>query len=123
VRATRTLRKAGRPVVAEVEVAATFGRRALGLLGRRALPPGQGLWLAPCAAVHTVGMRFPLDLIFLDRTLRVVRVARGVPAGRIVRGRGAHSVLEIAAGWLPAGTLAPGDVLAWADAARAVEGT
>ena len=110
----RQLLKAGRLVVANVAVADTFWRRAVGLLGRRALPPGAGLWLTPCAAVHTVGMRFSLDLIFLGRDLRVVRVARNVPANRLVRGgRGAHSALEIAAGWLPADALHPGDPLTW----------
>ena len=104
----------GRPVVAQVAAADTFWRRAVGLLGRRALPPEQGLWLAPCAAVHTLGMRFALDLIFLDRRLQVVRVVRNVPAQRVVRGgRGAHSVLEIAAGWLSAERLKPGDILTW----------
>jgi len=114
MRTMRALLKAGRPVVADVEIAATFWRRAVGLLGRRVLPPGRGLWLVPCAAVHTFGMRFSLDLVFLDRELRVVRVVRNVPAGRLARGGGAHSVLEIAAGWLPAGALQPGDGLSWA---------
>jgi uncharacterized membrane protein (UPF0127 family) len=76
--------------------------RMAGLLGRRALPAGQGLLIVPCGAVHTVGMRFPLDLVFLDAAGRVLRSVPGVPPGRFgVWGGGrARQTLEVQAGWL-----------------------
>mgnify|MGYP003787007487 CR=1 FL=1 len=76
--------------------------RMVGLLGRRALPDGQGLLIVPCAAVHTVGMRFPLDLVFLDAAGHVLRCVAGVPPGRfgVWGGRLARQTLEVQAGWL-----------------------
>ena len=59
----RQLWKAGRLVVANVAVADTFWRRAVGLLGRRALPPGAGLWLTPCAAVRALRSRYPRPFV------------------------------------------------------------
>ena len=73
-----------------------------GLLGRRALPAGQGLLITPCGAVHTVGMRFALDLVFLDGVGRVLCCVAGVPPGRFMvwGGRHARQTLEVQAGWL-----------------------
>jgi uncharacterized membrane protein (UPF0127 family) len=54
-------------VALEVDVAATRATRRRGLLGRESLGATEGLLLTPCKAVHTVGMRFPIDVIFIDR--------------------------------------------------------
>lgn len=83
--------------------------RARGLMLRRPLAPGEGIWLTPCNGVHTLFMRFAIDVIVLDRDLRTVHVARSVPPWRILAGaRGGHSTVELAAGTLqddlPAGT-------------------
>jgi len=113
------LQKDGRTLVERVEVADTFLRRAVGLLGRAGLPPGQGLWLTPGGSIHTWGMAFTLDVFFLDRSMRVVCVARNVPPWRMLfGGRHAHSVVELAAGWLPAEAVRPGDKLGWDVAAE-----
>lgn len=103
--------------MAQAERAVRFRRRAIGLLGRKTLPPGAGLWLTPCGAVHTCGMRFALDLIFLDRADRVVRLVREVRPWRILvtGGPRAVSVIELASGWLPPDAVVPGDPLAWVD--------
>ena len=53
-------------VALEVDVAATRATRRRGLLGRESLGATEGLLLTPCKAVHTIGMRFPIDLIFID---------------------------------------------------------
>ena len=109
---TAVLRRGGRVLLDRVELAGDALSRMRGLLGRDGLAPGQGMYLAPCGIVHTVGMRFALDLVFVDRGLRVVRVARDVPAGRIVSGgRRAHGVFEIQSGWLPADAVSEGDAL------------
>jgi hypothetical protein len=75
--------------------------RRKGLLGREGLLPGGGLWIAPCESVHTFFMRFPIDLVYLDRKLKVKKVRHSVGAWRMSACFAAHSVLE-----LPAGTAA-----------------
>jgi uncharacterized membrane protein (UPF0127 family) len=58
---------------------------------------GVALHLPRCRSVHTFGMRFPLDLVWLDGAGEVVRVDRGVPPWRIVRCRSARAVVEVPA--------------------------
>ena len=65
----------------------------LSLLSRR--KAGQGLLLPRCRSVHTFGMRFPLDLVFLDADQRVIEIRRDVRPWRIVRSSEARAVLEI----------------------------
>lgn len=85
-----------------------FHERLRGLLGRGGLPAGCGLLIGRCGAVHTVGMRFALDLVFLDGEGRVTRVVAAVSPGRLLvsGGRRARQVLEVAAGWLALDDLA-----------------
>jgi hypothetical protein len=78
----------------EVRVAATVRARLMGLAGLRA-PPPCGLLLVRTRSVHTFGMRFALDVYFLDGDGRVLFVHRGVPPRRLRRCRGARAVLEI----------------------------
>jgi uncharacterized membrane protein (UPF0127 family) len=73
-------------------------RRLQGLLGRRNLAADEGLLLQPASSVHTLFMRFPIDVVFLDRDLRVLRVADSVPPWRAVRRRRSRLVLELPAG-------------------------
>jgi uncharacterized membrane protein (UPF0127 family) len=75
--------------------------RLLGLAGLGALPPDAGLLLPRTRAVHTFGMRFSLDLIWLDGAGSVVRVDRGVPPRRWRRCRRARTVVELVAGTAP----------------------
>lgn len=104
----------GAPVVDRITRARTISARLVGLLANSGLPPGRGLHISPCRAVHTWGMRFDLDLVFLDREEVVVRICRDVPPWRIAwGGPRARSVVEIAAGWLPRAALAPGDQVQW----------
>jgi uncharacterized protein len=79
----------------EVRVAAGFRARLLGLAGLPHERAGPGLLLPRCASVHTFGMRFPLDLVFLDRHCRSLAVLPCVPPGRLAWHRGAAAVLEI----------------------------
>lgn len=82
-------------------VATGSRERRTGLLRHTSLPEGEGLWIAPCEAVHTFGMRFAIDLVFVDRRHRVVKVRENVPRRRIAAALTADSVLE-----LPTGTVA-----------------
>lgn len=81
-----------------VEVADHGAKRRKGLLGRSGLGPGEGLWIVPCEAVHTFGMRFPIDLVYVDRDKRVKKVRSNVTPWRMSACLSAHSVVELAAG-------------------------
>lgn len=72
--------------------------RLCGLAGLRALEPGEALLLDRCRSVHTLGMRFPLDLVWLDARDRVLRVDEAVAPGRLRGCRSARAVLEVRAG-------------------------
>ncbi len=103
----------GTVVIAHVMSATSLPSRVRGLLGRRRLPVQSALHLDPCHAIHTCWMLFALDVVFLDRDRAVVRIVRGVrPFRFVLGGRGAHSVLEMTAGWLPANALRVGDRIA-----------
>lgn len=71
--------------------------RLKGLLGRNKLSFGEGLWIIPCSAIHTVGMRFPIDAVALD-SKRVVLDVRSLPPGDGVLFLGASSVIELPQG-------------------------
>lgn len=79
----------------EVRVAAGFHARLLGLAFLDREEAGRGLLIPRCSSVHTVGMRFPLDLFFLDERGALVAIHRRVPARRLVCARNAISVLEV----------------------------
>jgi uncharacterized protein len=81
-----------------VRLARRFLSRALGLLVGRPLGAAEGLLIAPCSSIHTVGMAYAIDVIFLDREARVLRVCPSVRAGRMRFKFRAHAVLELAAG-------------------------
>jgi len=92
-----------------IAVADRGQRRRKGLLGRNGLGEGEGLWIIPCEAVHTFGMRFSIDLIYLDRSRRVVKVRSSVGPARISGCFRAHSILELSPGTVAATGTAPGD--------------
>jgi uncharacterized membrane protein (UPF0127 family) len=94
-----------------VEVADNGAKRRKGLLGRGMLSAGEGLWIVPCEAVHTLGMQFPIDLVYLDRDRRVQKVRNDVPPWRLSVCFSAHSVLELAAGSIRRTGTKPGDIL------------
>jgi uncharacterized membrane protein (UPF0127 family) len=85
--------------------------RLRGLLGRRALAGGEGLLLRPTGSIHTWFMRFPIDAVFLDRELRVLRVASDLGPWRTAAARKARAVLELRAGEATRRGVAVGDVL------------
>jgi uncharacterized membrane protein (UPF0127 family) len=79
----------------EVPVAERFADRALGLAFLDRAAAGPGLLIPGCRCVHTFGMRFALDVMFLDRVGRVIRFVQAVPSRRVVLERGADAVLEL----------------------------
>lgn len=87
--------------------------RMRGLLGRAPLRAGEGLLIAPCSSVHTLGMGYPLDLVFLDREGRVRKCVSGLVPRRMAASRGAAMTLELAGGSLRGLDLRVGEVLEW----------
>ena len=99
-----------------VEVADSGPKRNKGLLGRKSLAPGTGLWISPCEAVHTFWMQFPIDLVYLDRALRIRKIKRNVGPWRLSACFSAHSVIELAAGSVRGTQSEPGDQLEFSPA-------
>lgn len=94
------------------EVADTAPSRSRGLLGRDGLAAGEALWIVPCESVHTFWMKFDLDLVYLDRKYRVVKIRKGIPPWRLSACLRAHSIIEFQAGALSNTDTVPGDQLA-----------
>lgn len=85
--------------IARARMAHSFRARWLGLIGQAALDPREGLLLVPGGSIHTFGMRFPIDAVFLDRQLRVIEVRKDIPCWRVVFApAGTRLVLELRAG-------------------------
>ena len=84
-----------------VRQASSLFSRMRGLLGTRNLSPGEGLWLFPCSSIHSLGMAFEFDALFLDAGMRVVALHRRFRKNRFSRIYwNARGVLE-----LPEGTI------------------
>ena len=100
-------------VLAEAaDLANTSATRRTGLLKHERLEPGDGLWIVPCESVHTFFMKFPIDLVYLDKKRKVRKVRHAVPAWRLSACLTAHSVLELPAGTLERTGTMVGDELA-----------
>lgn len=99
----------GTTLATRLELAGTGEKRRKGLLGRDSLLPGEGLWIAPCESVHTLFMRFAIDLVYLDRKHCVRKVRSSVGAWRVSACFSAHSVLELPAGTVKATRTERGD--------------
>ena len=99
-------------LVDRVRTARTFLSRLFGLLGTAAIAAGEGLWIVPCRSVHSLGMRYPIDVVFLDARGVIVGTLEGFPPNRVGRVfRDARGALELRAGTLAATGTAPGDRL------------
>lgn len=101
----------GRLLAGSVTVAGDSAARRRGLLERESLGPDEGLIIAPTFAVHTFGMRFPLDIVFVDRSGLVLATAGDVPPRRIRARWGAFAAVELSAGRCRAAGLSPGEQL------------
>src|SRR6188768_2267715 len=107
------VRTAGGAVLCErCEVPKSSFARMRGLLGRDGLDPGSGMLIDSAPSVHMFFMRFPIDVVFLDRDWRVVGVRHALRPWRVAGARGAAAALELAAGAVAAARIEEGDVLA-----------
>ncbi len=84
----------------DARIADTFFNRLKGLLGSKNLDQGQGLIIRPCNSIHTIGMKYDIDVIFIDERDYVVKISKAIRAGRFAVCQKSAYVLE-----LPAGTI------------------
>jgi hypothetical protein len=108
----------GTSLADQLELATSLWARFMGLMGRRSLPSGEGLWLSGTNGIHMFFMRFPIDAIFLgkasaDGTRPVLSVHRGVRpwTGMVPLVRGADGVLELPVGTIDESRTERGDVV------------
>jgi uncharacterized membrane protein (UPF0127 family) len=102
----------GTLLASSVEIPSTDRERARGLLGRSSFPEGCCMWLVPCERIHTRGMAFPIDLVWLDGALRVLAQAFCLEPGcEGIRLPGSRSVLELPAGMVVRSGTQAGDLL------------
>ena len=104
--------RTGSVIAAVVEPALDAHSRRRGLLGRDRLDEGRALLLAPCGSVHTIGMRFPIDVVFLGPDGVVLKIVERLRSWRVAGSLQACFTVELAAGSMARSDLAPGDRLA-----------
>jgi len=92
-------------------IANTSSTRRTGLLKHTKLDPGDGLWIVPSEGVHTFGMKFTIDVLFLDRKRKVKKMRPNMAKSKIAFALTAHSTLELPAGTIAATSTAIGDQL------------
>ncbi|HQR03486.1 MAG: DUF192 domain-containing protein [Proteobacteria bacterium] len=92
---------------------ASAWERMRGLLGRPPLSEGQGFLIDPCPSVHTFGMGYPLDLVFLGPDYRILKQVSRLPPWRLAGCGGARATLELPPGSLTTLRLGNGEALAW----------
>jgi uncharacterized membrane protein (UPF0127 family) len=100
-------------VVGHVRRTSSAFERMRGLLGHAPLSIDHGLWIAPCNSVHTAFMRYPIDVVFLDRALTIVHIEAALAPWRSAWRVRARSTLELAAGGAAAAELVVGQRLRW----------
>lgn len=108
--------RGGHAIASSIEVATSRRDRRRGLLGRTVLPPGCAFILAPCRAVHTVGMRFPIDVVFIDDHGTVLRLVPHLGTWRMAIAPAAAIAIELWAGAIRAMDISVGDRLQLATA-------
>lgn len=100
-----------------IEIADTWWSRMRGFLGRPQPSTGEGMLLVPCRAVHMRGMKYPLDVMFIDRSGRIVSLYRSLQPGKMTRRqRDAEFALELPVGTIEASGSQKADYLVWVPA-------
>jgi uncharacterized membrane protein (UPF0127 family) len=107
----RVRNAAGVVVCARCEIPKSSFARMRGLLGRSGLEPGSGMLIDSAPSVHMFFMRFPIDVVFLDRDWKVVAVRRQLRPWRVAGARRAVAALELPAGAAAEAGIEEGDVL------------
>ena len=102
-------------LVDSLTIADTGAKRRTGLLKHDSFAHGQGMWIVPCEAVHTWGMPFAIDVLFLNRRRQIIKVRTHMGRRRIAICLRAHSVLELPAGMVELTNTHTGDQLEFSD--------
>jgi len=104
----------GTEIANKARAASDFRSRLVGLLGRASLQPGEALVLEPCSSIHTAFMRFPIDVLYVDRSRRVTKL---VPALKPFRMSGvfgkSFAAIELPSGAIACSGTVVGDQLAF----------
>jgi uncharacterized protein len=93
------------------DIANTSAKRKTGLLRHSKLDAGEGLWITPCEGVHTIGMKFAIDVLFLSKKRKVLKIRASMPRWRMSMCLRAHSVLELPSGMAAETETTAGDQL------------
>jgi len=104
-----TNERTGHVIASSVELALTRRARRVGLLGHSGIDPTVALVLAPCFMIHTAFMRFPIDVLFVDRLGYALRLVHALKPWRATGSAGAYAVIELAAGVLARNGVVFGD--------------
>ncbi|MGB7302224.1 MAG: DUF192 domain-containing protein [Burkholderiaceae bacterium] len=110
---TIVVSRQGEPLLLQVLHADNFVRRLRGLLGYQQLGPQDGMLLSPCHQVHTIGMSFAIDVVFLDTSGFIIGCVENLMPNRLASKTGAHHTLEIAQGGIERSVILPGQKLSW----------
>ena len=97
----------------DVNKTETAMERTQGLLKKPALNSNEGLWISPCNSVHTFGMQYPLDIIYLNSKDQIRKITANLKPRRVSASWFARSVLELQAGTAKQLNLATGDTMKW----------
>jgi uncharacterized membrane protein (UPF0127 family) len=114
-RTVRVVAGDGIVVCARCEVAERTIPRMRGLLGRDGLAPGEGMLINPAPSVMTFFMRFPIDVVFIDKAKKIVKIVHALGPWKTAGARGSSAALELPAGTAAALDLEPGMTLVLAD--------
>jgi len=108
----RVINQTNGAIVADrADIADTSAKRRRGLLKHSKLDPGEGLWITPCEGVHTFAMKFIIDVVFLNKQKKVLKIRPDMVRRRLALCLRAHSVLELPAGMLEKTKTRAGDQL------------
>lgn len=109
----------GTQIAGRARLARSIWSRTIGLMGKAGLDEGEGLIIEPCSSIHTLFMRFPIDVIYCDGERRVVRTFAGLKPWRLNSSgsllRGARYTIELPVGVIEASQTLAGDQLAFED--------
>lgn len=97
----------------DVKKTTRFHERLFGLLFRRRLQHDEALFIVPCKSVHTIGMRYSIDLIYLDKDMQIIKLVKNLKPFRFSACHSAYGVIETATNKLAELNLQCGQTLIW----------
>ncbi len=106
-------RRSGKGIANRVEIAMTFTKRLIGLMGRSTMADEQGLYFPGCGSIHTFGMKLSIDVLFLDKDMRITKMISSLKPNRAAFAPlSTRHTLELACGTLRKHELCVGDEIA-----------